>query len=375
MTIGIDLIPVRPQSSGFRRYAEMLLEAIETLDSYDFDVYYNDEMEDYFSFSSSNVKSHSVNTPGKTHFLAGQFVLPYRSYADDLALIHAPVSPPPLFAPVPAVVTIHDLTFVKYPETMTTLSRWYWKAGMQAGVRVADQIIAPSKSTMADVTDHYGVSTDRITVVPEVPDDRFLEVEPDREPLAELDLPDEFVLFVGTVEPRKNIRQLVEAYAIANKRYGVEAPLVVTGRLGWLYEDILETVERHRLEDDVRFPGHVSETQLAQLYANATLFTYLSEYEGFGLPPIEAMAASTPVLVSDQSSLPEVVGDAGETVSLENTEAIARRIATLLEDRDRRSALAKSGRQRAEQFTLTSFTDSLNQVYETALDARTATKR
>lgn len=374
MTIGIDLIPVRPQSSGFRRYAEMLLEAIETLDCYDFEVYYNDEMEDHFSFSSSHVESHPVNTPEKTHFLAGQFVLPYRSHADDLALVHAPVSPPPLFVPVPTVVTVHDLTFVKYPETMTILSCWYWKAGMQAGVRVADQIIVPSKSTMADVTDHYGVSADRIKVVPEVPNDRFLEVEPNREALAELDLPDEFILFVGTVEPRKNIRQLVEAYAIANERYGVKAPLVITGRLGWLYEDVLETVERHGLKDDVRFPGHVSESQLAQLYANATLFTYLSEYEGFGLPPIEAMAASTPVLVSDQSSLPEVVGDAGETVSLESTETIARRIATLLEDRDRRSALAKSGHQRAKQFTLTSFADSLDRVYEMALNAHTATK-
>jgi len=375
MTIGIDLIPVRPQSSGFRRYAEMLLEVIETLDHYDFKVYYNEEMEEHFSFPDSHIESYSVSTPEKMHFLAGQFVLPYRCHMDGLSLIHTPVSPPPLFASVPTVMTIHDLTFVKYPETMTTLSRWYWKVGMQVGVRVADQIIVPSKSTLDDVTDYYGVSLDRITVIQEVPDNRFLEVEPNQEAIDKMDLPDEFILFVGTVEPRKNIRQLIEAYAIANEKYGVDIPLVITGRLGWLYEDILETVERLGLEDDVQFPGFVTEEKLEQLYANATLFTYLSEYEGFGLPPIEAMASKTPVLVSDQSSLPEVVGDAGETISLENTESIARRIGTLLEDQDYRSALAKSGRQRAEQFTLASFVDSLDQVYEATLGARTATKR
>jgi glycosyltransferase involved in cell wall biosynthesis len=171
------------------------------------------------------------------------------------------------------------------------------------------------------------------------------------------------MLYVGTIEPRKNLRRLLQAYTILRQQRRARHKLVLAGGLGWLYEDILQDVEELVAEQEVVYLGRIPDDDLPVLYSLCDVFVFPSLYEGFGLPPLEAMACGTPVICSNSSSLPEVVGDAGILVSAEDVDGLADAMGALLNDPDRRAMLAQRALERAHRFTWEAAAERMLNIY------------
>jgi len=282
------------------------------------------------------------------------FGLPWQSKSAGLDLFHAPVNVIPPWPPCPTVVTIHDLSPFLFPELYRPSRRLYQQTQLRRSARQAAHIIADSEATRQDVIHILGAPPERVTAIP-------LGVEETLRPITDpkalaafrqrhgLERP--YILFVGTLEPRKNIPCLLEAFALLKARQNVSHALVLVGGKGWYYEALFERISKLGLGKDVYFAGYAADRDLPYWYSAAEAFVYPSLYEGFGLPPLEAMACGVPVIVSRASSLPEAVGEAGLLVEPDDPQALAEAISLLLEDADLRERLRRAGFERAAQLT------------------------
>ncbi len=207
----------------------------------------------------------------------------------------------------PTVLTVHDLIFRRYPRHHKRLNRWYLNATMPLFCRRADHIIAVSEQSKRDVIAAYGIPPDKITVIYEAADPRFCPqpVETVAAVRARYRLPERYLLFVGTIEPRKNLGRLLAAFERLHAA-GLTDALVIVGKRGWLYDDFFARLENSPAKGAVIFPGFVPDADLPAVYAGAQALAFPSEFEGFGLPVLEAMACGTPVVCSNTSSLPEI---------------------------------------------------------------------
>jgi glycosyltransferase involved in cell wall biosynthesis len=248
------------------------------------------------------------------------------------------------------VVTVHDLSFLLYPRNFRAFNRLYLTAMTRLSVQKARRVLAVSESTKKDLVRIYGISPHKIDTVHNGIDDSYQPLPPDQVVAfrAERGLPDEFILFVGTLEPRKNVVTLIEAYAQLS---GTRPPLMLVGGRGWLYDEVFARVEALDLSEEVHFVGYVPADQLRWWYSAATLFVYPSLYEGFGLPPLEAMACGTPVITSLASSLPEVVGDAALLIEPSDDKALAATMTKALADADLRENMRAAGLIQAGKFS------------------------
>jgi glycosyltransferase involved in cell wall biosynthesis len=288
-----------------------------------------------------------------------QVVQPWVLWRERVDLLHALAFVGPWATPCPVVVTVYDLSFLFYPETFRPANRLYLRLGTRHSVQRARRVLAISESTRRDVARVYRIPVERIDIArPGVGDEFYPRPPAELEAFrAQRSLPDQYLLFVGTLEPRKNVVQLVEAYAHfcrivgLDRRRGELPRLVLTGGKGWLYDEIFARVEALGLERDVLFPGYVPQAELPLWYAAAAAFVYPSLYEGFGLPALEAMASGTPVITSNISSLPEVVGDAAVLVDPAAVEALAEAMAQVVNDETLRASLRVRGLDRARGFT------------------------
>jgi glycosyltransferase involved in cell wall biosynthesis len=264
------------------------------------------------------------------------------------------------------VVTVHDLSFLRYPEGAEPSLRAFLSASVPRSVREADLVLGDSESTKQDVIELLGVSRDRVEVVYPGVSGAFSVIE-DQHLLAAVGelygLRRPFILSVGTLEPRKNLVTLLDAYA-ALRRRGLQHRLVIAGARGWLYDGVFRRAEELSLMEDVVFLGYVAEEHLPALYGLADLLVFPSLYEGFGLPPLEAMACGTPVITSDTSSLPEVVGEAGLMVPAHDPDALAKAMDMVLADRALRENLVRKGLSRASQFTWLAAGEKLLAIYQ-----------
>jgi len=283
-----------------------------------------------------------------------QFLQPFELVRERISLLHSPVNVQPFFLPCKGVVTVTDLSFMAFPQSFRPFQRWYQWVFTRESVQRASRVIAISASTAQDLTRFFAVPPSKITVIFPGVDPIFY---PTGDPLT-LDefrrqrrLPDKFVLFVGTLEPRKNLVTLLRAYAQFKRQGGADHKLVLAGGKGWLYEPIFGAVESLGLQADVLFPGYVPDDELPMWYNAADVFVYPSLYEGFGLPPLEAMACGRPVIVADTSSLPEVVGDAAIRVSPQAVDEWAAALIRLCQDEDLRVDLARRGIEQAKGFS------------------------
>lgn len=249
------------------------------------------------------------------------------------------------------VMTLYDLSFALFPETHLRVLRWSSNALVPRFLRACDRIIAISESTKRDAVRLYGIPEEKIVVTHLAAEDRFRPADPDRvdEVRGRFGLPPRFLLYVGTIEPRKNLDVLLGAL-VRLKGQGREVPLVVAGKLGWLYDGFLAKIRSLGLENLVLLPGFVPDDDLPALYTAAEVFVYPSVYEGFGIPVLEAMGCGTPVLCSDVSSLPEVAGDGGILLSSGDPAAWAEAIARLMESAALRGELREKGFRQASRF-------------------------
>jgi glycosyltransferase involved in cell wall biosynthesis len=351
MRIAIDGRIAYYSSGGLRRYVVLLLQALAGLDS----------ETDYLVLHSR--KQRSPRMPGANFrpvrcWTPSHHPLERWAMALEVArlrpeLLHSPDFIPPAFGYRRSVVTVQDLSFLRYPHFLTAQSRRYYNRQIRWAVARTDHILAISKATQRDLCSLLGVDPRKITVA-------YLAADPELRPpapeevkqlIATYGLEQGYLLFVGTLEPRKNLPGLLEAYRALLDRGGVDPPLVLAGRVGWLHQEVLDCVQRLRLEKHVRVLNQVADADLAALYAGAGVLALPSFYEGFGLPALEAMACGTPVVAARRGALPEVVGDSGLLVEPDDTEGMASALEKALLDRRLRARLRQSGMKQASRFT------------------------
>lgn len=263
-----------------------------------------------------------------------------------------------------SVFTLHDLTYVLFPNTHSRLNREYLRFMMPRFLQ-ADAVVADSQSTSRDAVKWYGLSEDSVTVVYPGVSKRFAPVEA-RDRLAlcsRLGLPREFVLCVGTIEPRKNLIVLLEALASLGKSASTP-PLVIAGRRGWLSEPFFRRLSDLGLERRVTVLGHVADDDLPALYSACQMLAFPSLYEGFGLPVLEAMSCGAPVVCSSSSSLPEVGGSAAYYVDPLDAEGWAAALVRVLSDSDLRTEMRENGLVQSATFTWERTARSMLAIYE-----------
>ena len=298
-----------------------------------------------------------------------QAALPPELLRTRADLLHALGFVSPLAWRGPTVVTVYDLSFLRFPELFNRGNRFYLGTFTPPSLRRADRVITISEHTKRDVVELCGVPPERVTPILLAADPRFRPCDP-REVAAfkaRKGLPERFILYMGTLEPRKNVGTLVRAYAELRAAGVTDCDLILAGARGWQYQPVFDLVEALGLGPYVHFPGFVPDAEQALWYSSAVIFAYPSLYEGFGLPLLEAMACGTPVVASRSSSLPEVVGEAGMLVSPSDPHELSAALRALLVSEDRQAHLREAGLARARTFSWRRMAAETVQVYREVL--------
>ncbi len=265
------------------------------------------------------------------------------------------------------VVTVHDMVYRAYPETVRGRTRRMLEMGLVKSMQRADRIVTDSEFSKTEIIKYFPRFAEKIRVVPCGVDCTRFHPETDAGKLQKVKeaygLPEEYFLYLGTLEPRKNLERLIDAYAQYAKAAAQPAKLVLAGGKGWLYDGIFQKVQTLGLETQVVFTQYIADEDLCALMSGALAFVFPSIYEGFGMPPLEAMACGTPVLVSDAASLPEVTGDSAVIVKPDSTDSIAEGLQRLHADAALRERLSAEGLARAQQFSWERSASLLFDVY------------
>lgn len=383
MRIGIDYTAAVRQGAGIGRYARNLVRALADLD----------DRSEYTLFVAggwgegdglgpwpANFRIRSVPLSDRWLQILWQRLrlpVPIQTVTGPLDLFHSPDFVLPPTAGTPAVLTVHDLSFLRVPECYVPAFRRYLETAVSRAVARAERILADSESTRRDLIALMDVDPDRVIRIYPGVESRFqpiLDPETLSRTRQRYHLPDRFILGLGTLQPRKNYSGLLEAFhqllntatddtsqaAIDDS----ELHLVIVGGKGWLYDDFLRQMHEAGLEGRVHLTGFVQDVDLPAIYNLALAFAFPTWYEGFGLPVLEAMACGTPVVAADNSSLPEVVGRAGLLVDAADPQAMASALARLLSDGDLRGNLVAAGLEQAKQFRWDTAARMLLGVYE-----------
>ncbi len=374
MRIGIDARLVYYHQAGIGQYILRLTEALARIDQRDRFVFFQSRKDRTNLADGRNVRIQKLWTPSHHRFERIAMSAELAPYALDV--LHSPDFIPPAIVRCPTVITVHDLAFLLYPRFLTRDSaRYYGQVDIAA--RSADHIIAVSDSTKRDTIRLLGVPEEKITVIHEAANPLFRPIK-DQDSLkrvtAQYNLPDEFILFVGTIEPRKNIPALLRAFRRLRDNYKSRAKLVIAGNRGWLVEEVDAVIQQLELGDSVCCLGGIPNEELVYLYNAARVFVLPSFYEGFGLPPLEAMACGTPVIVSNSSSLPEVVGDAGWLVNPDDVEGLTVALYRILADEGLRNEMSAKGVKRAAIFSWERAARETLAVYRKVADRQVGTK-
>lgn len=352
MRIGIDASRATVQQrTGTENYSFRLLNELIRLDDDDEFVLYFREPPDPSSFPKSSDVTHQVITFPRlwTHVRLSWEML---TSSPDILFVPAHVLP--VVHPMRTVVTIHDLGYLYHKDAHRTVDWCYLHLSTMYNARAATRIIADSEATKRDLIEKYSISPEKIVTVYLAHDEHFKPVENEGEVNAVLDryrIDEEYFLALGTLQPRKNLMGAIAAFATAKRVHSIKHKLVIAGKPGWLAEAIYKKARSLGIENDVVFTGYVADKDLPALLTAATALVFTSLYEGFGLPALEAMACGTPVIASDVSSLPEVVGDAGVLVDPQDTVAISTAMARLAADQRLRAELSVKGLQRSKLFS------------------------
>jgi len=365
MKIGIDASPLMVSSGGIRRYTENLILSLSQIDS----------QNDYMLFGAPPRRC----PPLRANFRCDGLTFPFKNWVDLLYLVgsadridffHGTNYSSPLLDRRPSVLTVHDLTVHLFPESHPWMRR-LWHRLLPTLCRRSARIIADSFNTKNDLVRLYGIPERQIDVI-------HLAAGPEFKPIEDVarlervrrrhSLPDSFVLFVGSLEPRKKLETLIESMSIARKR-GVPQHLVIAGDGDRRYRDQLRAVARRAgldTERDVVFTGFVDDADLPALYSLSELFVFPSIYEGFGLPPLEAMSCGVPVILPNNSSFRELYSDCSMMIDEVVAGVLADAIQAVLEDAGLRSSLVKKGMERARSRAWESVAAETLEVYERA---------
>ncbi|MGN6711815.1 glycosyltransferase family 4 protein [Anaerocolumna jejuensis] len=265
------------------------------------------------------------------------------------------------------IVFVHDMAYKSCPDTMDKKVLKIIDRNMEKTCQRADCIVTVSEFSKQEIIKYMGIDKNKIHVMPSGVDlDRYTPNYSEKDVLTvnkKYGINEEYILYLGTLEPRKNIGTLIDAYYLLIKNNDRIPMLVIAGRKGWLYDEIYEKIKLYKLEDKVKFTGYITKEEAPIMLKGAMLFVFPSTYEGFGLPPLEAMACGTPVIISDAASLPEVVSDAGIKVSPHDSEELAKAMKQLIDAPELRDYYSKKGLRRAANFSWQNSKSILKNIY------------
>lgn len=369
----IDLSAAAHERAGLGRYAASLAEAL-LAQGVPLTAFLNDPRESRLRPPLSELETYSARLPRKRWRLRAAlsyFGGPSMDRAfDGVRLFHATEHLLPKLTNARSVFTLHDTAYLRFPEYHLPRNRLYLRAMMPRFLERADRIIAVSDSTRRDALRFYRLDPGKIEVIPEGVDARF---RPDLDGTIvsavrqRYGLPERFILCVSTIEPRKNLTTLLDAYA-ALRHDDPDVRLVIVGGKGWLFERFFERLRSLGLDDDVVLTGYVPDEDMPALLNAAEVFAFPSEFEGFGLPPLEAMACGVPVVCSNAASLPEVVGEAGLLLPPRDVAAWVEALGRVLDDARLRQDLRDRGRERASRFTWDAAARRTLDVYRSVME-------
>jgi len=356
MTFCLDLSAAAHERAGLGRYAASLAKALLPLRP-DLHIFVNDPRESRLPPPLSDLPTHTANLPRKRWRLraaVSYFGGPDMDHAfDGVSLFHATEHLLPKITHARSVFTLHDTAYLLFPQYHLLQNRLYLRLMMPRFLARAEAVIAVSESTRRDAERFYRLDPAKVHVIPEGVEPQFAPIANPQSliPIRErYRLPARFILYVGTIEPRKNLLTLLEAYAALHVQ-SPEVGLVIAGGQGWLYESFFERLRQLGLEEHVTLTGYVPDDDLPALLNLAEVFAFPSVFEGFGLPPLEAMACGAPVVCLNASSLPEVVGEAGLLLPPADVRAWVEALQRLLTAPELRAELRARGLARARQFT------------------------
>ena len=372
MRIAIDAHSVGTGLGGNESYATNLIEALAAIDpvnQYTLYVTRNDAVAKFGNrWPNFAVKQTRPHTP----LIRIPLTLSTALRKNPVDVLHVQFTAPP-FSPCPVVVSIHDLSFEHLPETFKRRSRAQLRLTVRRSAEKAAHVLALSEHARADIIATYGIPPERVTAIPLAASDHFHPISDEKE-LQRVrhtyGIAGDYILAVGSIQPRKNLSRLIAAYALLRRdRTEQDLPkLVIVGKRAWLYEETLRAIKEQGVADSTILTGYVPDSDLPALYSGALCFVYPSLFEGFGLPPLEAMKCGVPVIAGNRTSLPEVVGDAGVLVDPFDPQAIAGAVAQVLDDSDFQQELRVKGLNRAQLFDWKETAKSTLEVYKRAVD-------
>ncbi|MCR4337814.1 MAG: glycosyltransferase family 4 protein [Candidatus Omnitrophica bacterium] len=352
--------------AGIGRYAYNLVQSLSEIDEkHEYWLY---AQKKYFDFKRQVPRIAAKNFHVKVDWLG-------RGIAQTLQSVDVYHSPSPDFINIEhakIVVTVHDLVYKMYPQGHTQQTCEITEKQLQEITKKAHKIICCSQNTMKDLRQYFTVENERLSMVYQGVDKNvFYPLEEDarqqaKEFLKKKGIGDPFILFVGTIEPRKNLQNLLLAFSELKRKNQFKGKLVIVGMKGWMLEGFNQAIETLKLKDEIVFPGYVSDELLRYLYNLTEAFVFPSFYEGFGFPIIEAFSCGAPVVTSNVSSCPEIAADAASIVNPYDPEAMRNAMAQILDDQNFRLKLKARGLKRAQDFSFRKTAEQTLKVYQEA---------
>lgn len=356
MKIAIDVQTTMGKPTGFGFYVSNLVKNLKNIHS----------GHKYLLVEPDSEKDFS--TPKR--FFWDQFTYPIVAKKYGAELLHQPCFSAPFLFKGPVVITIHDLISMLFPENIPFASRMFYSKWMPVTYRKATKIITVSQSTKNDVVRLLDIPADKITVIPLAVEDKYqksipkIEIEKVK---AKYKMVGDYILHVGTLEPRKNLHFLIDAFAkLIQDKKNDNLNLVIVGKKGWYFEGLFDLVKKEGLEERVIFTGYVDDEDKPAIYQGAKMFAFPSLYEGFGLPPLEAMASGVPVISSNTSSMPEVVGGAGILINPKDEKAWIDAITLVNTDESKRKSMINANKIQIEKFNWATTARKTIEIYEKA---------
>ncbi|VAX18154.1 hypothetical protein MNBD_NITROSPINAE03-700 [hydrothermal vent metagenome] len=359
MKIGLDIRTINKPKSGVGYYVTNLIREFQSIDATNeyFMISNNHSYESEFR-NLSNFTNFKTWISNENHIIGDlweSFYLPRLLLNKNVDVFHGPAFMIPLRSVgFRTVVTIHDVVAFTRTETVPKKYALYMRILLKQVVRKVDKIIAPSISTKNDLIKYLNTPEEKIHVVYNAVSPKYSPAAPGHdygEIKRKFGIRNKYILFAGNLEPRKNLIRLMEAFNMALPKLSGEYQLVICGKRGWLYQDILRTYEKFNLNNEIILTNYVTEQDLINLYQSADIFAFPTLYEGFGFPPLEAMGCGVPVITSNVSSLPEIVGDAAVLVNPLDTGEISEALVTMASSEALREELKEKGLKRSALFS------------------------
>jgi glycosyltransferase involved in cell wall biosynthesis len=367
--IGIDYTSASRQRAGIGRYTRALVNALAQVDAqnhYALMVPNDGHLDGYtfpqnFRINRAPLSEHTL----VTLWQRARLPLPVERFVGECDVFYSPDFVLPPTSAKKKILTVHDLSFCRVPETAVPNLKWYLEGAVPRAVKRADLILADSDATREDLVELFGVRANRVQTLYSGVEDFFKPVTDDAtlaRVRAYYALSKPFILSVGTIEPRKNFARLIEAYAKLPQHK--EFDLLIAGGKGWMYDEIYAAPEKFGVAENVVFLGFVPDADLPALYSLCSLFVYPSLYEGFGLPVLEALACGAPTVTSDNSSMPEVAGGAALLVDARDTGALTDAMLRVLDDENLHADLARRGLEQSKKFSWEASARQLQAAFE-----------